>query len=200
MKSIKAAAARAAHRLAPSSVSARSRIRFALLVSCAGSCWFVAWASSARAGSTPTSHGDTSAASAELSTLAQGCDQGEAVSCNDLGVSYLHGYSVPADARLAFAAFERACGLGSPDGCGNLGALYESGVGVGRSLEEAARLYERACGAGGALACSNLGALYARGRGVPRDLLEARRLFTLACQTGSAAGCNNLIQFAPPHT
>ena len=136
-------------------------------------------------------------ASAELHLLRDGCEKGDGVMCNDLGVSYLHGAGTPPDVTLALHAFERSCRQGSADGCGNLGALYESGVGVAASLAQAARLYDRACTMGCALACSNLGALYARGLGVERDRDEAQHLFTLACETGSAAGCNNLFQLGP---
>jgi hypothetical protein len=156
-------------------------------------CFAVAWGSLSRATPTPLLAGVTGG-SGDALALAQACELGSPEHCNDLGVSYLHGYGVSANADLAFHAFERACRDGSPDACSNLGALYESGVGVAPSLTEAARLYEQACTARGALGCSNLGALYARGRGVARDTGEAQRLFTLACEIGSAAGCNNAMQ------
>jgi TPR repeat protein len=151
--------------------------------------------SSARtSGPAPATHPSHDA----LRTLENACTGGDAVSCNDLGVSQLRGYGAPADVDAAARAFELSCRAGSPDGCGNLGALYESGAGVPADISEAARLYAHACGLGGALGCSNLGALYARGRGVERDLAEARRLFARACQTGSAAGCDNLLQLSEP--
>jgi len=134
------------------------------------------------------------AASNDLETFVQGCEQGDAVACNNLGVIYEHGYGVTPDARTAFRAFERACLGGSPDGCGNLGVLYERGEGTAADLSEAVRLYEQACNTGAALGCSNLGALYAHGKGVARDATRARGLFALACDTGSAAGCSNLMQ------
>jgi TPR repeat protein len=133
-----------------------------------------------------------------LRTLENTCNGGDAVACNDLGVSLLGGYGAAADVLAAARAFELSCMAGSPDGCGNLGALYENGAGVPADITEAARLYEHACALGGALACSNLGALYARGRGVERDVGEARRLFVRACETGSAAGCDNLLRFTEP--
>jgi hypothetical protein len=174
------------------------RTGYSLLAVSLGVCCAIAWSSSSRATPTPASTVAASAPNGDAIAIAQGCERGDAVHCNDLGVSYLHGYAVPVDALLAFRSFERACEGGSPDGCSNLGALYEGGVGVEVGLEEAARRYEQACDMGGALGCSNLGALYAHGRGVARDLREARRLFTLACELGSAAGCSNLIQFSPP--
>ncbi len=149
-------------------------------------------AGSAPAIATPSSPG-------ALSKLESACASGDAVQCNDLGVSYVHG-SGRADAQRAFGAFARACSGGSPDGCSNLGALYESGVGVAANLPLAAEMYERACNAGNALGCSNLGALYARGRGVARNVVQAQRLFLLACDNGSAAGCNNLMQYSAPHS
>lgn len=122
------------------------------------------------------------------------CQRGDAIACNDLGISRLHGDGLPRDSTLAVQAFERSCARGCPDGCNNLGALYERGVGVANSLERAVDLYQRACAGGAALGCSNLGALYARGRGVPRDVREAERLFHEACEYGSAMGCTNLLE------
>lgn len=147
----------------------------------------------AKASPEPKSAGSTDPRTETL-VLQKGCEDGDAVMCNDLGVSYLHGVGTAADVTLALTAFERSCRQGSADGCGNLGALYESGVGVAASFAQASRLYERACAMNCALACSNLGALYARGLGVARSLEEAQLLFALACEAGSAAGCNNLLQ------
>lgn len=151
--------------------------------------------SSARA-SAPGAAADPS--DGTLRTLENSCTGGDALACNDLGVSRLRGYGAPVDVDAAARAFELSCMADSADGCGNLGALHESGAGVPADISEAARLYAHACGLGGALGCSNLGALYARGRGVERDLGEARRLFARACETGSAAGCNNLLQLTEP--
>jgi Sel1 repeat len=145
-----------------------------------------------RASSTPIER--AAVVSSDSASFASGCERGDAIACNDLGVTALH--AVPGDVSLAVRSFERACQSGSADGCSNLGALYEGGAGVRTDLSGAARLYEQACTDGAALGCSNLGALYARGKGVARDASEARRLFTLACDGGSAAGCNNLMQVA----
>ena len=150
----------------------------------------VAWGSTSRATATQ------SPSVSDAADFARNCEQGDAVGCNDLGVSYLHGEGVPADATRAFQSFERSCRDGSPDGCSNLGALYERGVGSDINLGQAARLYEQACTGGSALGCSNLGALYCRGLGVAQDSTEARRLFAMACEGGSAAGCNNLLRSA----
>ena len=158
-----------------------------------------AWCSSSAAAPTSVALAESALTGGALA-LEASCDRGDAVACNDLGVSYLRGYGLPVDLGLAVRAFERSCTNGSADGCGNLGALYESGSGVAPSSSAAASLYQQACDLGCALGCSNLGALYARGRGVDRDLDVARRLFTVACQTGSAAGCGNLLRLASPRS
>lgn len=156
------------------------------------------WVGLSRATPTLQSVGAASGSDADPLALERDCQLADAMQCNDLGVTYLHGYGVAVDVSRALHAFERACQAGSPDGCGNLGALYENGLQVAVDLTEAARLYQQGCGLGSGLGCSNLGALYARGLGVERDAHEAERLFALACEIGSAAGCNNLIQFSAP--
>ena len=139
----------------------------------------------------PDANAPAAAPVSDGAAFASSCQRGDAIACNDLGVTAVH--AVPSDPRLAARSFERACANGSADGCSNLGALYEAGIGVHASWSEAADLYRRACTGGAALGCSNLGALYARGKGVTRDESEAQRLFSEACAGGSAAGCNNLM-------
>jgi TPR repeat protein len=121
------------------------------------------------------------------------CQAGDGTACNDLGVSYLHGYGTTPRPGKALEQFERACRAGSPDGCNNQGAMLERARSAPRELERARELYRQACEKGSGLGCSNLGTLYAKGRGVPRDTAEARGLFERACQMGSATGCNNWI-------
>jgi len=135
------------------------------------------------------------ALSGDARVFASACERGNAVACNDLGVSFLKGYSVAPDSERAFQLFERACDGGSADACSNLGALYErDAAGSPLRLSKAAQLYEQACDGGAGLGCSNLGALYAHGKGVERDRNKARRLFMQACETGSAQGCSNLMR------
>jgi TPR repeat protein len=198
MKNIDIAGIRAARSFARISPRRHRRGSFSALAAPLAACFALTWGAPSEATPTPASVVAASGSNSDVLALQEGCEREDAVSCNDLGVTYLKGYGVPVDVRAALRAFERSCQHGNPDGCGNLGALYESGLGVVASLTEATWLYEQACSMGCALACSNLGALYARGRGVARDIDEARRLFTHACETGSAAGCNNLLQFPTP--
>jgi TPR repeat protein len=133
-----------------------------------------------------------------LEELHDACQAGEGTACNELGVSYLHGYGTAPRSGKALEQFERACHAGSPDGCNNQGAMLERAWGTPRDLKRAHELYRQACQRGSALGCSNLGALYAKGQGVPRDIAEARWLFERACQQGSATGCDNLIVLDEP--
>lgn len=194
MNTIDIAGIRNARPLACFSAHRHRRVFASVLAATVGACLSLSSGPSAAA---PPSDVEGSFDPTATLALDQGCEDGDAVMCNDLGVSYLRGLGMPSDVSLALRAFERACRRGSADGCGNLGALHESGAGVPASMAEASRLYDLACGMGCALGCSNLGVLYARGLGVPRDVDAARRLFTLACETGSALGCHNLLQFPP---
>jgi TPR repeat protein len=175
-------------------LSTRSRLLTAARALCVGAFALLSVAG-ARA-SSPSARALDSAevtgAPAALAALEGACNTGDAVACNDLGVSYEHGYSVARDSRAAAALFERACDAGVADSCNNLGALYERGAGVPASIDAARELYQRACDQHSALGCSNLGALYARGAGTVIDRDEARRLFAQACAGGSATGCENL--------
>jgi len=174
---------------------AHAYLRPLTLVSSVAACAAFAWGSASAAAPTGLTEGGLEGGALALEAS---CERGDAVACNDLGVSYLRGYGLSMDLGLAIRAFERSCTNGSADGCGNLGALYESGTGVAPNSSAAASLYQQACDMGCALGCSNLGALYARGHGLERDLDAARRLFTVACENGSAAGCGNLLQLSSP--
>jgi TPR repeat protein len=176
---------------------AHAYLRPLTLVSSVAAGVSLAWGSSSAATPTTIALAESALAGGVLA-LEASCDGGDAVACNDLGVSYLRGYGLPVDLGLALRAFERSCTNGSADGCGNLGALYESGTGVAPNSSAAASLYQQACDLGCALGCSNLGALYARGRGLERDLDAARSLFAVACENGSAAGCGNLLELSSP--
>jgi TPR repeat protein len=148
--------------------------------------------SSALAGSIGEQDAHTAGAAASTAerSLRAACDGGDAVACNDLGVSYERGYAPAPSAAAAAQLFTRACDGGVADGCNNLGALHERGAGVNLDVSVARQLYGSACQQGSALGCSNLGALHTRG--AQRDEGEALRLFSLACATGSATGCQNL--------
>jgi hypothetical protein len=56
---------------------------------------------------------------------------------NDLGVSYEHGYGVPADPKEAARWYQQAAEYGEPQAEANLGQLYFDGRGVPMDLVQA---------------------------------------------------------------
>jgi TPR repeat protein len=141
--------------------------------------------------------GNGHAVAAAAPAFERDCARGDAVACNNLGVSYFRGDAVAPDAAKARGLFERACSAGSLEACNNLGALQEhAAAGDPERLFEAAQLYQRACDGGAPLGCSNLGALYARGEGVEQNLDLARQLFAAGCESGNDVACSNQERIA----
>ena len=117
-------------------------------------------------------------------------DHGDA--CSDLGIAYIQGQGVTADALQASRLFERACQLGEANGCFNLANLYFDGQGVPKDHARAFALYEQACNAGKPAGCINVGTMCDDGDGTAVDAVKAFRLFKKACEGDAAIGCTNL--------
>jgi TPR repeat protein len=111
----------------------------------------------------------------------------------NLGVYYLHGRGVTANAKEAVVWFQKASAQGNHRADFELGEIYNYGKGeVKRSPPEAARWYQKAADAGNALSQFSLGRmiLIDRGEGVPMDTIKGARLLTLAAeQDEPAAQC-----------
>jgi len=122
----------------------------------------------------------------------QGCEDGNARSCNDLGVMYQYAIGVELDYAQAMALYRQACEGGDPRGCRNLGAMYGNGDGVAQDSAQAMSLFQQACEDGDAQACTNLGMMYERGDGVTKDDVQAIAFYQQGCEGGDVAGCTNL--------
>jgi TPR repeat protein len=198
------AACRAEHDMEPSTSwssppGRSSDIQGSLLLALAGPLLIGAWAT---LGFSATPHAAEPIAITThplaLEEYDVGCRRGDAAACNNLGVSYQHGYGTEPDDGIALSIFDRACHAGSADGCNNRGAVLEQGWLRGEDIAPIRESYEHACQQGSGLGCSNLGALHARGRGVPRDPALAAWLFERACQMGDVTGCENLLATGAP--
>lgn len=99
----------------------------------------------------------------------RGCDLGNSLTCNALGVALDYGEGAARDPERAVAAFERACKLGDSLGCANLGYMFENGEGVARDGARARSLYRDACTSGNVYGCLHQEMLVAQGAGTPRD-------------------------------
>ena len=97
----------------------------------------------------------------------QGCEQGVAAGCSNLGQLTDRGDGVAKDAAAAARLYQRGCDADSPLGCNDLGLDYKDGVGTPNDDARAAQLFARACDLGHADGCTNLGFMRSTGRGVP---------------------------------
>lgn len=100
---------------------------------------------------------------------ARGCNLGNSLACNALGVALDYGEGVARDPERAVAAFERACKMGDSLGCANLGYMFENGEGVARDEPRARSLYRDACTSGNVYGCLHDEMLAAQDAGAPRD-------------------------------
>ena len=81
-----------------------------------------------------------------------------------LGVMYLQGYGVPADATRAVHWLQQAANHPQPDSYYNLAQLYEQGQGTKRNLARAFLLYRQAARMSHAPSQYNVGLFYYQGR------------------------------------
>jgi|GEM_PF-1853130 len=136
-----------------------------------------------------------SASSAERETLKkewEGCRDGSARHCSDLGVSYRDGLGVTQSDSRAVQLYKQACDGGDALGCSNLGFMYRKGRGVTQSDSRAVQLYKQGCDGGSADGCTNLGFMYESGKGVTQSDSRAAELYKQGCDGGEPVGCSNL--------
>ncbi len=129
--------------------------------------------------------------------FARACEEGLAVSCNNLGFQLYTGQGVTWNVGEAAAAYQKACDLGDAYGCANIGELTEHGIGVPPDDAKAAAMYERACDAQQVAGCPRLGVFFEEGRGGKAvDRKQARELYRRSCDAGSPDGCRALAVLA----
>ena len=131
-------------------------------------------------------------ADAELGSLRQRAEQGDAQAQADLRFRYDTGEGVPQDDVEAVRWYRLAADQGHAPAQSNLGVMYDTGRGVPQDDVEAAKWTRLAADQGHADAQSNLGVMYADGQGVPQDDVEAARWTRLAADQGHARAQYNL--------
>ncbi len=82
-----------------------------------------------------------------------GCDQGDAMSCGNLGEYFELGVGDKPDIERAVTFYNRACIGDNAYGCANLGYLAIHGKGVDQNANRGRTLYEYACKHGDPRAC-----------------------------------------------
>jgi len=116
---------------------------------------------------------------------------GNSVAEFELGMVYLHGWGVPANAYDALKWLSKAASHGNIYAADEMGKFYYEEAGPnhdedGDALSEAVECFRQSANAGNPDAQVRLGFLYARGIGVPRDRPEAVEWWEKAAQQGNA--------------
>ena len=134
----------------------------------------------------------TSGADALTDKMQKACDAGDDKACTNLGLRYVRGDGVKANADRGAELFAAACQADEPTGCLNLGLLFATGTGVTRQPEKAAALFARGCDKGSIASCHLRAQVLFHGQGVARDPATAARLFAKACDGDMAKACHAL--------
>ncbi len=122
----------------------------------------------------------------------QGCGQGDARACTNLGVMFEKGQGVYRDAVKAAELYTEGCQGDDTLGCTYLGFMYQSGRGVFRSPVKAFEMFGRGCEDSYAAGCTHLGILYEAGEGVAMNHRRAGRFYAQGCAGHHAPGCRRL--------
>ena len=112
----------------------------------------------------------------------------DAMTQNNLGLCYDHGWGVAKDFDAAVVWYTKAAEQGCAAGQNNLGLCYSDGVGMTQDFGEAAVWYAEAAEQGLAEAQFHLGICYDAGKGVAQDQRKAMECYTKAAEQGLAHG------------
>ena len=121
---------------------------------------------------------------AELQSLRQQAEQGNAGAQTELGYLYHTGEGVKRDFAEAVKWYRRAAEQGHPDAQYNLGVAFAFGEGVKRDLTQASNWYRRAAEQGHAVAAFSLGLSYLYGDGVQQNSRQAAEWFRQSAEQG----------------
>lgn len=109
-----------------------------------------------------------------------------------VGLKYIDGDGVPANAVEGAKWLQKAAAKNEPVAAYRLGTLFERGKGVPADPTRATRWYQAAAQAGNRKAMHNLAVAYAQGTGVQKNFTEAARWFSKAAALGLSDSQFNL--------
>jgi TPR repeat protein len=122
----------------------------------------------------------------------QGCSEGDAAGCCNLGVAYWGGRGVTKDFDQAGSLLTQACETGLTPCCTNLGLMHKTQALDGLEGDEILALFDKGCEGGHMQACFEVGHMNDEGELVARDLPRAMAAYEKACSTNVAAACANM--------
>ena len=128
-----------------------------------------------------------------VAKLQRRCDKGNARSCYNLGVDYIHGSrGVTKNIFQGLKLYDKACKLNDGGACSNLGFEYWKGRNIQQDYKKAVIFYQRACELNDGRGCANLGVVYGKGQGVTKDFSKALNAFSKGCNIKSGDSCVKL--------
>lgn len=131
-------------------------------------------------------------ASSSADKVAAAANQGNAAAETIIGLRYLDGQGIPADATQALKWLQRAADAGQAVAQYRLGTMYERGQGVTANPILAAKWYLAAANQGNRKAMHNLAVSYAEGAAGKKDMAESARWFSKAAALGLSDSQFNL--------
>ncbi|PPQ38880.1 Sel1 repeat-containing protein [Rhodoblastus acidophilus] len=123
-------------------------------------------------------------AGAQIASLKELADKGDAAAQFDLGARYADGRGFDRDAVAARLWFEKAAAQGQPQAEYRLGVIFEKGVGVPRDVRMARDYYQKAANQGHVRAMHNLAVIEAEGVEGKPDYAAAAQWFRRAAEYG----------------
>ena len=133
---------------------------------------------------------------ADISSLKQKAQSGDAQAQTTLGLAYREGDGAPADDGKAAEWFWKAAHQGNPVAQNALGVLYRIGRGVPKDLDQAFQLYKKSAAQKYAPGVFNTGISYYNGDGVPVDMVMAYAWMLYADELGEKAAHDAVVRTA----
>lgn len=116
------------------------------------------------------------------------CENGNSVSCHNMGLMYAHGDGVSKNDTKALEFYTKACEKNYFTSCSSAALLYEESQSVKIDMKKAFRLYTKACGGQDAFACHNLAVYYSKKETEAMQNISIA-LYDKACNGGYAESC-----------
>jgi hypothetical protein len=129
-----------------------------------------------------------------MTLYTQGCDQGSAVSCTDLGTMHYQGEGAEKNPELGVKFLSRGCEAGDAKGCLALSTAYRDGVGLGKNPNRAFTFADRACTMGSPEGCVRVALAMIAGAGVTKDVKGGLGKLDMLCASRGVFACENLAQ------
>ncbi len=116
----------------------------------------------------------------------ENCENGDAISCHNMGLMYAHGDGVSKDELQALEFYTKACDKNYYTSCSKAAFIYEESQAVEQDMKKAFKLYSKACGGGDAFGCHNVAVSYSKQKGMEQI---STGLYDKACEGGYAESC-----------